>query len=152
MGKKSILIAFIVLVFLTGCSSIMKKGYVIKESSSKNWRFTGGELILKGGEEEITYSIDYIGNDEFKPSGLTFEFLICPKDSNKSDVSSAEHLHSNINGYTKVDNKYSNKDSFKGKLLDLEKEYDFEYLYLKISYEADGIDHEEVIKLSMEPK
>lgn len=155
MGKKSILIVFIMLVILNGCSLAQGKGYTIKETFGKDWSFAGGELLFKGGEEEIKYSIDYIGNNKIDPIGLTFEFLIFTKNSdNKNDIKGAEHLHSNINGYLgkKVDNNYSKKDSFKGDFLDSEKEYSFESLYLRITYEADGRNYEEVIKLPMEKK
>jgi hypothetical protein len=152
MRKQSVFLAFLILVFFSGCSFIGQKGYSIKEASSENWKFTGGKLLFKGGEQELKYSVAYIGKDEFEPLNLTFDFSISPKNSeNKKDINSAEHLHSMINSYMnkKINNNYTKKDSFKGKLLDTKKNYDFEKLYLKISYEADGKKYEEVIELPM---
>jgi hypothetical protein len=153
MRKASILLVILVLMLFNGCSFIGQKGYIIEEASSASWKFSGGKLLIKGGEQELKYSIAYIGKDELKPLNLNFDFFIALKNSeNKKDLDKAEHLHSNINSYVskKVDTKYSKKDSFKGKLLESNKEYDFEKLYLRISYEIDGKKHEEVIELPME--
>ena len=153
MRTKGIMIIVTVLFILSGCSYIMEKGYTIKAASGENWSFTEGKLLFKGEEEEISYSIDYIGNDKIHPTNLTFDFLINTKNNdNKNDISTAEHLHSNVNVYLdeEVDNNYSKKDSFKDKLLNSKKEYDYECLYLKVTYEVDGKVYEEVIKLPME--
>jgi hypothetical protein len=151
MRKQSILLVFLVLVFFS--SFIGQKGYNIKEASDENWKFTGGKLLFKGGEQELKYSIAYIGKNEIEPINLTFDFSISPKNrDNKKEINTAEHLHSMINGFMdkKINNNYTKKDSFKDKLLDPKREYDFEKLYLKVSYEADGKKHEEVIELPME--
>ena len=155
MRKKDILLVVLIFTLLGGCSLIGQKGYVIKETYGENWKFAGGKLLFKGGEQEIKYSIAYIGKDEFQPFNLNFDFFIPLKNSeNQKGIDNAEHLHSIINSYVgkKINNKYMKKNSFKGKLLDSEKDYDFEKLYLRISYEADGKNYEEIIELPMEDK
>lgn len=153
MKKRIILIVFSVLIILLGYVSIKDKGYIIKESSSENWNFTGGKFLYKGGEEEIKYSIEYIGNNEFKPIDLVFEFLICPKNNNSmNDIKYAEHLHSYINKYMnqKVNDKFSKEGSWKGNFIDSNKDYYYENLYLKISYSISGTYFEEILELPME--
>lgn len=145
--KKLVLIILVFTMF-TGCSKTTSYEYIEGESQNADWSVESGKIWIRDGEDSLKFKVKYIG-DYLIEEGETWscEVLVCKKDE-ESSIQDAEVIFTRLDisskemssGYTKIVD--TTRDMF-----DIENDYDFSSVYLRINYAKNNEANDVVMKL-----
>ena len=146
---KKLILIFLVIIMFTGCSKTDTYKYNEAESQNGDWSVKNGKISLKDGGAFVKFELTYIGDgaiDEDK--SWSCDVMAC-ETNKESSIYNAEALFTrvDINGIemTEGDTKVVSNENY----IDLENEYDFNHVYLKIEYTKNNEDYEDNIELSL---
>jgi hypothetical protein len=160
MKKKmfAFFIYFLLIMIISACSvqSNAKNDavYTISDFNSGKWKFSKVEYILKNNIQKFSYEkIEYVGDTKRNITSIAVDFYLNSHDEKESF---REHIFSSSIEYA---NEYEFKKGFafleainEGSLLNNERIYDFDFLYVSFSYKVDGVEMIDNLKIPMNTK
>lgn len=145
MIKKLILIVLVIMMF-TGCSKTISYKYNEAVSQNGDWLVEKGRISIRDGEDLIKFEIKYIGDTLIeKGNQWNCKVLVCKK-SKESSIDEVICTRNDIYGIEmdEGDTKVVKTDN---DVINIENDYDFDSVYLKIEYTKESEVYEDIIEL-----
>jgi len=148
MKKKLILIILVIMMF-TGCSKTVSYKYNEAVSQSGDWSVENGRISIREGGD-LEFKVKYIGDTLIEEGkSWTCKVLVC-KNNKEISIDEAEVIFTRLDIYGKEitdgDTKVVSTDD---DVINIENDYDFSSVYLKIEYTKNNEVNEDIIELSL---
>lgn len=146
--KKLILILLVVIIY-TGCSKTDTYKYSEAGSQNGDWSVKNGNISTKDGGCFVKFKIAYIGDGNID-EGKSWPCKVMACETNKEiSINNADVIFTRQDIYTEEMSEGDTKVVSNDNDINLENEYDFSYIYLKIEYTKNNEDYEDIIGLSL---
>ncbi|MDF2820622.1 MAG: hypothetical protein K0R15_1063 [Clostridiales bacterium] len=146
---KKLILIFLVIIMLTGCRKT--DTYKFSEAVSQNgdWSVKNGNISLKDGGASVKIKLTYIGDgtiDEGK--SWSCKVMVC-ETNKESSIYNADDIFTRLDIYGKEMTEGDTKIVSNENVVNIENEYDFNHVYLKIEYTKNNEEYEDNIELSL---
>lgn len=146
---KKLILIFLVIIMFTGCSKTDTYKYNEAVSQNGDWSVKNGNISLKDRDAFVKIKLTYIG-DATIDEGKSWSCKVMACETNKEcSIYNADTIFTRLDIYGKEMTDGDTKVVSNENDVNLENEYDFNHVYLKIEYTKNNEEYEDNIELSL---